>query len=1410
MVIKKLTSLIMVLTMLFSVFVVTSGAEEEKSLPAVSQFPVSSDGSVWDTEYPANYPDDETEKYEYGDYEYFINDDDTVTITKYNGNSEYVVIPETLGVRSVSVLGKFAFSGAEFVKSVTIPKTVYYIPASCFLCIPNLEEIIAPEDSRYYTSINGVLYNKQLTSIIRCPQTVSGDYQIPDGVTRISQYAFCGCKLIKRIRLPETVNTINFGAFFGCSDLSEINMPASIDYIGQFAFCQCSSLQVMRIPDNVQEIESGTFGSCSSLKELTLPSNLETIYSYAFAGCTSLENVIIPPKTVSVGKEVFADCGALKSIIIPSSLTFIEEDTFYTYREFAAYIYMIENGIVSIFTSAWECGEKIFNFTIYGVPGSYAEQYAKEHGFKFEIMGGKNSITDREHGMRFYSTIKNNTIYIDELELLSANYFGGSINGYYTGNKKVEWEFENPDLFEIVHSSDDLTSITLMGKTPGTSKITLKIDGKEMVSDMFKVEYSKKWINNKCKEEILASPHKQLLDRGLESCKNIMGTFSSNDRLMMSFIKAATQGDQVVYQSWMSAFGVTESLEDEIIDGIILDYMSQYYELGFTPREFTENASELYDYFSDVLSALQTGRSLNEDSVIRETARRSSLTVEESRKVFNKAQRSMTFVSYAGDSSVALMKIYATVITMNEFDINTIDKLIWALGKTPPGNGSVLYEGLCRLRDNMTDPDYIIDKFINERTYDTLNLIASSTLSPHPAFEVFDMYFALARIGNSIYEENGGATADGYLEALNSYSCAYTLHYVLENMSPNDHVECVYNFYTAATITGLEKCIDFSEKHTGVSSDNQIQQRAKYRKEAELIYNQIIQSKESYTKNIEYIKGLNDLSRYSSENGTNTFENKQEVYACYDYADKNSIRSSTQPSEITDSIDEPFYINEDEMILIPAEIENSIVVGIADEGYKVIKGKKEIILPETVRTIGNSAFAECSDTLMILLGNKLEYIGENAFGECASLKYINIPDSVLEIGVGAFQNCTSLEQIDVNAETISSRAFANCSSLNSITINNRYASIAEDAFENANKDLVIIGYNNSTASEYAQLHGIKFSAIEQFVENMTIISTPNKYVYNIGESINTDGLTINVEYTDGTSEVISDGWTVSCDTSSSGDKQAYVYYMDQYLYYPIFVNEQKNETAYSLDIEECTMLEGTKTKLSIIDNDTHTDIQWVSESPDIAFVSDNGDVYAVGSGETTIKAIIPNSETVPQCKVTVVNSSSIDMSDKGQEHITFTPLYDSFYMLNTDNSLVNMEIYSSNGLISTNKDSDLNAVVFPMYAGNTYLAVFSCEEYDNTKVYVNKINIPVSLLEGESETKDTPSPDKQTDVLGDIDGDGKISAKDSLLVQRYVIKLKELDENQLKSADVNADGKVTNKDALSILRYTIGYKVEGL
>lgn len=92
-------------------------------------------------------------------------------------------------------------------------------------------------------------------------------------------------------------------------------------------------------------------------------------------------------------------------------------------------------------------------------------------------------------------------------------------------------------------------------------------------------------------------------------------------------------------------------------------------------------------------------------------------------------------------------------------------------------------------------------------------------------------------------------------------------------------------------------------------------------------------------------------------------------------------------------------------------------------------------------------------------------------------------------------------------------------------------------------------------------------------------------------------------------------------------------------------------------------------------------------------------------------------------------------------------------------------------------------------------------EEENYKGFfdINAIN------KGMAEFYGDPIPQTNS-VYGDIDGDGKVSAKDSLLIQRYVINMVKFDDTQMKAADVNCDDKITAKDALEIQRYSIGYR----
>ena len=120
---------------------------------------------------------------------------------------------------------------------------------------------------------------------------------------------------------------------------------------------------------------------------------------------------------------------------------------------------------------------------------------------------------------------------------------------------------------------------------------------------------------------------------------------------------------------------------------------------------------------------------------------------------------------------------------------------------------------------------------------------------------------------------------------------------------------------------------------------------------------------------------------------------------------------------------------------------------------------EEIVLPESIETIEEYAFAKCERLKEIILPDSLKYIDNNLFQNCTNLKEIIIPESVKEIGDGAFSKCSSLKNIIIpnGVKKIGRYAFMDCSSLISITIPSSVEKIGEGAFSRCTslKNIVI-------------------------------------------------------------------------------------------------------------------------------------------------------------------------------------------------------------------------------------------------------------------------------------------------------------------------------------------------------------------
>lgn len=152
-----------------------------------------------------------------------------------------------------------AFGMCKDLKSVTIPEGVKEIGDFAFTGCNSLTDINVAKNNDFYTSVNGVLFNKDKSKLIACPGGLTGTYTVPDYVMEIGT-----------------------GAFTKCSGLTSVIMPERLIDIGEEAFNDCTGLTTVRIPNGVGRIANYTFANCTNLKSVTIPRSVREIEDYTF------------------------------------------------------------------------------------------------------------------------------------------------------------------------------------------------------------------------------------------------------------------------------------------------------------------------------------------------------------------------------------------------------------------------------------------------------------------------------------------------------------------------------------------------------------------------------------------------------------------------------------------------------------------------------------------------------------------------------------------------------------------------------------------------------------------------------------------------------------------------------------------------------------------------------------------------------------------------------------------------------------------------------------------------------------------------------------------------------------------------------------------------------------------------
>ena len=213
---------------------------------------------------------------------------------------------------SVTSIGDFAFENCSGLTSITIPDSVTSIGDHAFYNC--LTSITVSENNKYFSSLNGVLFNKDKTELITYPiGNERTEYTIPDSVTSIGNFIFYNCSSLTSITIPDSVASIGNSAFYNCSSLTNIKLPDVIDIISGNTFRDCSSLLNIIIPDSVTAIKECAFYNCSNLTSITIPDSVASIENSAFYNCTSLKSITLnnPDCEISNDKDTIPETAVI-------------------------------------------------------------------------------------------------------------------------------------------------------------------------------------------------------------------------------------------------------------------------------------------------------------------------------------------------------------------------------------------------------------------------------------------------------------------------------------------------------------------------------------------------------------------------------------------------------------------------------------------------------------------------------------------------------------------------------------------------------------------------------------------------------------------------------------------------------------------------------------------------------------------------------------------------------------------------------------------------------------------------------------------------------------------------------------------------------------------------------------------
>ena len=788
-----------------------------------------------------------------------------------------------------------------------------------------------------------------------------------DGITSIGDYAFYNCG-VKDFAIPNYVETIGKYAFYQCTNLQEIFIPNSVTTIGAYTFYGCNGINKLNISENVTDIGDSAFYNCTSLSNLVIPSKTESIGSYAFAGCSSLEKINIPDSVVEMGMYAFSGASNATELYIGTGLKAIPSGAFQNCTQLT--VVTVPNTVEKIGSKAFYGCNNITEITLPFVGASRdASGYSCSFGYIFDYSDSSRTSSSLFDGD------------------FAPGY--GYKKGYYSNNYYYYYSFSIPSSLKKV----TITDATQIGKGAfhecNISEIILN-DGITSIGDY--AFYDNPWYDNLNDEFVIVGDNVLLKYNGTksnvvlpENVKYIAGGVFKN----CTNISAVNLPDDLL-SIGQNAFYGCKNLTTMTIPKSVAEIGGNAIPSNCAISVYQPSAG--YDY------------------------RGSNKTVFNSS--YTKGNDTFYYIIKPDDTTEIIgCETTSTEITVpEEIDGHTVSSIgDYGFAK-------------CSTLNSITIPKNI--KTIGKYAFDGCTGLINATI-PTTVNSVGDYAFHnCTGLKNVTISEGVESIGKG---------CFYNCTSLAEAVVP-DTAKYVgsYAFYN---------CTSMVNATIGTTTES-IGEYTFYN--CEKLESVVI----GYS-----VKSIGDYAFYNCALGRVTIPSATTVIGNYAFANNGNMTRATLRKNLLMIGDGAF---KDCGLLSTISLPDT-VTSIGNEAFENCTSIASITIPSGVNEIKKRSFSNCSSLASVTIQGEVTSIGESAFFNNAFAN-IELPETIETIGNSAFKNSSKLKEIALpnSTKSIGNAAFLNCSALNLASIPDSVETVGQSVFF-YNDDITIEIRKNSGA-----------------------------------------------------------------------------------------------------------------------------------------------------------------------------------------------------------------------------------------------------------------------------------------------------------------------------------------------------------